>query len=74
MQILYFIAGILLGIIAATVVISFKQRPFGNLRVDRSDPTCEPLLFLELDTDVRTIMRQKKVSFKVRVENFLPHE
>lgn len=74
MQILYFIAGILLGVITTAVIISLKQRPFGNLRVDQSDLTCEPLLFLELDTDVRTIMRQKKVSFKVRVENFLPHE
>lgn len=64
--------GILIGVLLG-VVLS-RRRPFGNLRVDQSDLTCEPLLFLELDTDVRTIMRQKKVSFKVRVENFLPHE
>lgn len=73
-QILYFISGILLGVIIATIINSFNQRPLGNLRVDRSDPTSEPYLFLELDTDVRTIMHKRRVVFKVRVENFLPHE
>lgn len=64
--------GILIGVLFG-VVLS-RRRPLGNLRVDRSDPTSEPLLFLELDTDVRTIMRKKRVVFKVRVEDFLPHE
>ena len=64
--------GILIGLLIG-VVLSHR-RPLGNLRVDRSDPTSEPYLFLELDTDVRTIMRKLRVVFKVRVENFLPHE
>ena len=64
--------GILIGVLLG-VVLS-RRRPLGNLRVDRSDPASEPLLFLELDTDVRTIMRKKSVVFKVRVEDFLPHE
>lgn len=64
--------GILIGVLLG-VVLS-RRRSLGNLRVDRSDPTSEPLLFLELDTDVRTIMRKKRVVFKVRVEDFLPHE
>ena len=62
------VIGVLLGIVLS------RRRSLGNLRVDRSDPTSEPLLFLELGTDVRTIMRKKQVVFKVRVENFLPHE
>lgn len=60
--------GVLLGIMLS------RRKPLGNLRMDRSDPTSEPLLFLELGTDVRTIMRKKQVVFKVRVEDFLPHE
>lgn len=64
--------GILIGVLLG-VVLS-RRRPLGNLRVDRSDPTSEPLLFLELDTDIRTIMRKRCIVFKVRVENFLPHE
>lgn len=62
------VIGVLLGIVLS------RRRSLGNLRVDRSDPTSEPLLFLELGTDVRTIMRKKQVVFKVRVEDFLPHE
>ena len=62
------VIGVLLGIVLS------RRRSLGNLRVDRSDPTSEPLLFLELGTDVRTIMRKKQVVFKVRVEYFLPHE
>ncbi len=62
------VIGVLLGIVLS------HRRPLGNLRVDRSDPTSEPYLFLELDTDVRTIMRKRRVVFKVRVENFFPHE
>lgn len=64
--------GIIIGVLLGIVL--FRRRPLGNLRVDRSDPTSEPLLFLELGTDVRTIMRKKQVVFKVRVEDFLPHE
>ena len=62
------VIGVLLGIVLS------RRRSLGNLRVDRSDPTSEPLLFSELGTDVRTIMRKKQVVFKVRVEDFLPHE
>lgn len=51
-----------------------RERPLGDLRVDRSDPTSEPLLFLELDTDVHNIMNKKHVTFRVKVKNFLPHE
>lgn len=43
------VIGVLLGIVLS------RRRSLGNLRVDRSDPTSEPLLFLELGTDVRTI-------------------
>lgn len=51
-----------------------RERPLGDLRVDRSDPSCEPYLFLELDTDVYTIMHKKHATFRVKVENFIPHE
>lgn len=64
--------GIVIGILIGAIL--FRRRPVGNLRVDHSDPTCEPYLFLELGTDVHTVMRKKYVTFKVRVENFLPHD
>lgn len=64
--------GIIIGVFIGAVL--FRRRPMGNLRVDHSDPTGEPYLFLELNTDVGAVMRKKYVTFKVRVENFLPHE
>ena len=66
------IIGIVIGVLIGAILS--HRRPMGNLRVDRSDPTSEPYLFLELDTDVRAIMRKRCVMFKVRVEDFLPHE
>ncbi len=51
-----------------------RERPLGNLRVDRSDPSCEPYLFLELGTDVYTIMRKRFVTFRVKIESFIPHK
>lgn len=67
---------ILIGIIIGVFIgaILFRHRPMGNLRVDHSDLTGEPYLFLELDTDVGSVMRKKYATFKIRVENFLPHE
>ena len=62
------IAGILIG------KALFQPKTFGNLRVDRSDPTDAPYLFLELTTDVTNVIHQKYVTFKVRAEDFLPHE
>lgn len=78
-----FIIGLLIGILVGAIALYFplrsvinRHRPIGNLRVDRSDPTDAPYLFLELDagTDVNTIIRSKYATFRVKVKNFLPHE
>lgn len=66
------IVGLGIGLIIGLIIK--KDRPLGDLRVDQSDPTCEPYLFLELGTDIRTIMSKKYVTFRVKIENFLPHE
>ncbi len=52
----------------------FQDRPVGDLRVDHSDPVDGPHLYLELDTDVSAILRKKRVAFRVRVKDFIPHE
>lgn len=53
-----------------------RRRPIGDLRVDRSDPSDAPYLFLELDqgTDVNTIIRSKYAVFRVKLKDFLPHD
>ena len=63
------VVGIIIGLVVGTLI--FRRR---YLRIDRSDPTSEPFLFLELGTDVRTISGMKTVTLSVRNENFLPHE
>ena len=52
----------------------FQDRPVGDLRVAHSDPVDGPHLYLELDTDVSAILRKKRVAFRVRVKDFIPHE
>lgn len=66
------IIGFLLGIVIGNIIR--KEKPAGDLRVDRSDPTCAPYLFLELDTDVQSIMQKEYVTFRVRAENYIPHK
>lgn len=68
------VVGIIIGLVVGTLIFRRRYIPVGDLRIDRSDPTSEPFLFLELGTDVRTISGMKTVTLNVRNENFLPHE
>lgn len=72
MEIVIALVSIFIGIVIGW--FAHRGKPLGDLRVDRSDPTSEPLLFLELNTDVRNIMKKRHVIFRVKIENFLPHE
>ncbi len=72
MKIAIALVAVIIGFIIGRVFP--RERPLGDLRVDRSDLTCEPYLFLELGTDVHSIMRKRYITFRVKVENFLPHE
>lgn len=72
MEIIIAIVSVIVGVVIGR--LTHRERSLGDLRVDRSDPSCEPYLFLELDTDVYTIMRKKNATFRVKVENFIPHE
>ena len=50
-----FIIGIAVGILLGAIL--FHRRPVGDLRVDRSDSTENPSLFLELERDVWFVSR-----------------
>lgn len=74
---------VLLGVVAMIIGISigfgigkakYHQWPIGDLRIDRSDPVDGPHLYLELDTDVSAVLRKKRVVFRVKVKDFIPHE
>ncbi len=72
MEFVIAIVAVVIGFIIGRILP--RERPVGDLRVDRSDPSCEPYLFLELDTDVRTIMCKKYVTFRVKLEDFVPRK
>ena len=74
-----FMAGVILSSVISIIFFKISSRtrkPIGDLRVDRSDPSDAPLLFLELDgdTSVNTIINNKVVTFRVKIENFLSHD
>ena len=68
------VVGIIIGLVVGTLIFRRRYILVVDLRIDRSDPTSESFLFLELGTDVRTISDMKTVTLNVRNENFLPHE
>lgn len=70
----YFMIGLVIGIVVGFIGVKvLKKKPCGYLRVDHSDPSDPPLLFLELKTDLDYVKKQKEVSFKVKIEDFVPH-
>lgn len=64
--------GILVGIVCTTVLT--RSKSVGYLRIDTSDPDDGPYLFLELSKDIGEIYRKKYVTFKVKLENFIPQK
>ena len=55
----------------AFFLIYLAARSIGTLRVDQSDPTEPPYLFLELDKPVENIVKEKYVIFRVNKKNFI---
>ena len=72
MEIVIAIFAIAIGLIIGRA--TKPDRTLGDLWVDRSDPDSGPMLFLELNADVSAIMRQRYATFRVKVENYLPHK
>ena len=56
------------------VCLIFRLFVVGVLRVDRSDPSDGPYLFLELKKPVETVSSKQYVIFKVVNKNFISHE
>lgn len=67
--VLIFIAGFFVGM--GVVLIVYRTYSVGTLRIDRSDPSEPPYMFLELDKGVGDISRKKNVVLKVKNENYI---
>ena len=66
------VGGILVGVAAATVFIYAKA--IGSLRVDHSDPSEPPYLFLEVEKNPDTLEHGKIVVLRVKRENLISRE
>ena len=64
---------VLLGFIGGMVffLICLAAKSIGTLRIDQSDPTEPPYLFLELDKPAESIIKEKYVLFRVSKKNFI---
>ena len=73
MEFIYAAVGILVGMFLGICIGEFgsHSKTSGTLRVDRSDPTEEPYLFLELQEPVSSIISKSRVTLKVNVKNFI---
>lgn len=68
------IVGFMVGFIFGVVKeydAHIKKNSVGTIRVDKSEPELPPKLFLELETDLNTIVKSKYVKLKVLNENYI---
>ncbi|WP_204791890.1 beta-lactamase induction signal transducer protein [Oscillibacter sp. CU971] len=70
--VLALIGGILVGVAASAVY--FRARTIGLLRVDRSDPSEPPYLFLEVEKNPDALQHGRLVVLRIRKENLISHE
>lgn len=73
MELACMIIGLVLGITLNSICfyIYVRCQKAGKLRIDRSDPSENPYLFLEATISVGEISRKKYVVFQVSNENFI---
>ena len=72
LEVLLFLLGFMAGIVSFLVYLIVRS--VGTLRVDQSDPTEQPYLFLELDKSVETVTNKKYVLFRVIKKNFISQD
>ena len=64
------LAGFVIGIIPLIITTIHKDRPVGDLVVDRSDED-GPLLFLELNVPLNRVEDKEKVDLRVVHKNYI---
>ena len=72
LEVLLFLLGFMVGIVSFLVYLIVRS--VGTLRVDQSDPTEQPYLFLELDKPVESVINEKYVLFRVIKKNFISQD
>lgn len=72
MEVILILTGVVVGLTISAIIN--KTRSVGTLRIDKSDPTDAPYMFLEIKRGVGDISRKKSVTLEVKREDFIPHE
>ena len=72
LEVLLFLLGFMVGIVSFLVYLIVRS--VGTLRVDQSDPTEQPYLFLELVKPVESVINKKYVLFRVIKKNFISQD
>lgn len=72
MEALIFVAGVFLGI--SIGILWMMRLRIGKLRIDRSDPSEQPYMFLELDKPIREFTNKSYVLLAVKNENYISHD
>lgn len=70
--VLCFVLGVLAGCLITKVMVNRKTS--GTLRIDHSDPSEPPYMFLEGVIPMHMIMKKKTITFKVSVKDFIPRD
>lgn len=70
------VISLIIGGVAGYIISSIlhHKQPVGALRIDRSDPTEQPYLFLELTASPDILSKSKYVVLDVKNVNFISHE
>ena len=69
LMIILFLIGVSFGCTIARII--GRQKPIGNLRIDKSDPEDGPYFFLELNEHPHVIEQSTYVTLKVVAENYI---
>lgn len=75
----YFFVGLFISLIIGTVFgfifgATRNQPTSGTLRIDNSDPSESPYLFVELKCDPMALKELPYVTFEVNAENYVPRD
>ena len=71
MEVLLVLLGFIFGMVVTLVLLCMSA---GTLRIDHSDPTEAPYLFLELDKPVESIMNKKCILFRVNKKDYISRD
>lgn len=68
------VIALIIGGVIGYIIAPRRKKPVGALRIDRSDPTEQPYLFLEFTASPDILSKSKYVVLDVKNVNFISHE